>query len=190
MAAQLSPASPASLTRLLRARDTRAWEELVSRLHGRVYNLLLKLTGDRELAADLTQEAFVAAYGSAHTFAGKSSPETWVCAVALNCLRSRRRKDGAEEPPGPIPDDLPDAAPTVEELALLHARDGALRAAVERLPEPYRGTVALHYFAGVPSVEIALQEGVDAGTIRWRLHKAMKQLWALLAPELGKEETS
>jgi RNA polymerase sigma-70 factor (ECF subfamily) len=188
MAAQPSLVSPPARLRKRRARDPGAWEELVSRLHVRVFNLLLRLTGDREAAADLTQEAFVAAYASAQGFEGRSTPETWVCGIALNCLRNRARRGG--EPVGDLPDGLPDPTPTVEELAELHARDGMLREAVGRLPEPYRGAVALHYFAGIPSVEIAAREGVDAGTVRWRLHKALRQLWALLEPELRREETT
>lgn len=190
MAAQPSHMTASVRLRRLRGRDADAWEELVSRLHARVFNLLLRLTGDREAAADLTQEAFVAAYGSVEGFKGNSTPETWVCGIALNCLRNRQRKGGAHEPEGDLPDDLPDPAPTVEELAELHGRNEVLREAVEQLPEPYRTTVALHYFADVPSVEIAAREGVDAGTVRWRLHKALKRLWALLEPELRKEATT
>jgi RNA polymerase sigma-70 factor, ECF subfamily len=190
MAAQPSHMSPTVRLRKLRARDAGTWEELVSRLHVRVFNLLLRLTGDREAAADLTQEAFVAAYGSVHGFRGSATPETWVCGIALNCLRNRQRQSGAQGPEGELPDDLADPAPTVEQIAELRERGEMLRGAVEQLPEPYRTTVALHYFADIPSVEIAAREGVDAGTVRWRLHKALKRLWALLEPELRKEATT
>lgn len=189
MSAQTALMSPHRRLRTLRAGDSGAWAELVAEQHGRIYNLLLRLTGDREAAADLTQEAFVAAYSSAAAYRGQASPGTWLCAIALNCLRNRRRGAASAEPLADIPDDLPDPNPSVEDLALLHARDGLVREAVERLPEPYRSTVALHYLADVPSTEIAAQEGVADGTVRWRLHKALKQLWVLLRTDLPKEET-
>lgn len=188
MAAQAARLGPKDRIKRLQAGDASVWEGLVSEGHARVYNLLLRLTGDREEAADLTQEAFVAAYASAATYRGLSAPLTWVCGIAVNCLRSRRRQTDSVGPMVDLPDDLPDPAPTVEELVELQARNGALRAAVERLPEPYRGTVALHYFAGIPSAEIAAQEAVAEATIRWRLHKGVKQLWLLVRAEMEKED--
>jgi len=41
--------------------------------------------------------------------------------------------------------------------------------------------------SGVSAVEIAQSEGVEAGTIRWRLHEGLRRLWVLLQPTLGKE---
>jgi len=183
-----SAETAARVTPGLQSRSKAVWEQLVATQHRRVFNLLLRLTSDREVAADLTQEAFVAAYSSADRFAGRSEPGTWLCGIALNCHRSWRRRQGKLEPMEELPDDLPDPAPSADELALLAARDGLLRSAVDSLPEPYRRTVALHYFAEIPSVEIATEEGVDPGTVRWRLHKALKQLWVILEPELRKEE--
>ena len=59
--------------------------------------------------------------------------------------------------------------------------------ALRELPESYRRTVAMRYFGGLTGPEIAQIEGVDAGTIRWRIHEANKRLWALLAPAVGEE---
>ena len=172
----------------LRSRDEVAWEQLVAGQHGKVYNMLLRLTGDPEAAADLTQEAFVAAYRSAPKFAGKSQPQTWLHGVALNCYRTWRREMGQAEATEEIDENLPDPELTAEELTALKQRHDILCDAVRRLPEIYRSAVALRYFAGVPAVEIAKQQGVDAGTIRWRLHQAVKKLWVMLEPQMGKEE--
>ena len=78
----------------LKRGDQRTWERLVAENHSRIYNVLLRMTGDRETAADLTQEAFVAAYKSAHTYNGQAQPSTWLHGVALNCLRDWRRRSG------------------------------------------------------------------------------------------------
>lgn len=173
---------------LLRTQDRGAWEQMVTQQHGRLFNLLLRLTGDREVAADLTQETFVAAYRSAHTVSGRALPETWLYGVALNCLRNWRRRAGKHDPPDELSDGLPDPAPTVEDLAALRERSDLICGAVRDLPDPYRRAVALRYFAGLPATEIALAEGVEAGTVRWRLHQAMRKLWTVLEPQIGERK--
>ena len=57
-------------------------------------------------------------------------------------------------------EDLPDPEPSAEELAIMHERSDLVCAAVRRLPEAYRRTVALRYFLGIPAVEIARDEGI------------------------------
>ncbi len=169
-------------------RDLSAWEDLVRSQYQRLYNLHLRLSPSPEIAADLTQDTFEQAWKSAPSYRGQSRPEIWLYGVALNVNRhwwSRKRRE--ESPEEMSLEELPDPEPTAEELALLHQRSDLVCAAVRRLPEAYRQVVALRYFLGVPAVEIARSEGVEAGTIRWRLHEALRRLWILLQPTLGKE---
>jgi len=172
----------------LRRHDLRTWEELVRSQYRRIYNLHLRLVPSPEIAADLTQDTFEQAWRSAATFRGQSRPEVWLYGVALNVNRYWWRRQGPEErEDSPNLDDLPDPAPTAEEAAMLRARSDLVCAAVRRLPEVYRRAVALRYFLGVPAVEIARSEGVEAGTVRWRLHEALRRLWVMLQPTLGKD---
>jgi RNA polymerase sigma-70 factor (ECF subfamily) len=189
MSLNLLGAVPASESAAaVRNRDPGAWDRLVSDQHKRLYNLHLRLTGDRETAADLTQETFTTAWEAADRFAGAACPETWLYGVALNCHRNWRRRTGRREPPDTLDDSLPDPTPTPEDIVALRQDTERLYGAVASLPEAYRRAVALRYFAGATAVEIAATEGVDPGTVRWRLHQAMKQLWRLLQPQAGKEQ--
>ena len=172
----------------VRAGDPGTWDRLVREHHGRVFSLLLRLTGDREAAADLTQETFVAAFRNAASYSGRGRPDSWLLGVALNCQRTWWRRQGGRDPAEEPAEDLPDPSPTPEQLAQLRERQDLLADAVRRLPEVYRRTVALRYWGGLPAADIALTEGVDAGTVRWRLHHAQQRLWVLLQPHLGKEE--
>jgi RNA polymerase sigma-70 factor, ECF subfamily len=172
----------------LRRRDQGAWNQLVNAQYARVFSLHLRLTGDRAAAADLTQETFVAAYRSAPSYGGRSRPEAWLYGVAANCSRNWLRRAGHQDPPGELTEELPDPEPTVEELAALKERAEVVQDAVRRLPETYRRTVALRYFAGLSSAEIAAAEGVDDGTVRWRLHQATRKLWVMLKNALGEED--
>ena len=172
----------------LKDRDLAAWDDLVESEHGRIFNLHLRLTGDREAAADLTQETFVAAYESVDTFRGRGQPEAWLYGVALNCNRSWWRKTGRSEPPNEPNEDLADPEPTAEELAELRERSDLIYAAVQRLPESYRRVVALRYFGGFSSADIARCERVREGTVRWRLHRALQRLWVILQPQIGADQ--
>ncbi|MGC9320485.1 MAG: RNA polymerase sigma factor, partial [Armatimonadota bacterium] len=163
--------------------DRGAWERLVADEHARIFNLHLRLIGDREAAADLTQESFVEAWRSADGYSGEGSPRAWLYGVAMNVNRSWLRRQGRREPPEEIDDNLPDPQPTAEEVAILREHTEMVLDAVRRLPESYRRTVAMRYFGGLSAAEVAEAEGVEPGTIRWRLHEANKRLWAILQPE-------
>jgi len=171
----------------LSGRDPAAWERLVEDQYARVFNLHLRLTSDRETAADLTQETFASAYGGIGTFRGQCKPATWLYGVALNCNRSWRRAQGRHESPDELNEELPDPEPTAEELAELRERRELICDAVQRLPEAYRRTVALRYFAGLSTAEVAAGEGVEESTVRWRLHRAVRKLWVMLQPVIGEE---
>ncbi|MGD9496659.1 MAG: RNA polymerase sigma factor [Armatimonadota bacterium] len=179
--------APPDLGERVRRRDRGAWDRLVADEHARLFNLHLRLTGDREAAADLTQDTFVEAWRSADGFTGRGSPRAWLYGVALNVNRGWRRRQGRREAPEEVGEDAPDSGPTADEIAILRERTELVLDAVRRLPETYRRTVALRYFAGLSAPEIAAVEGIDPGTVRWRLHEANKRLWALLRPRLGEE---
>lgn len=183
----LSPAKHSQVQRL-RRRDLVTWERLVESQYGRLYNLHLHLVEEPDVAADLTQDTFEQAWKSVHRFRGDSRPEVWLYGVALNVNRNWHHRHSAHDPrEEQLRADLPDPNPTAEELALLRERQDMLCGAIRRLPEHLRRTVVLRYFLGVSAVEIAQAENVAPGTVRWRLHQALKKLWVLLQPTLGKE---
>ncbi|HEY3398017.1 MAG TPA: sigma-70 family RNA polymerase sigma factor [Armatimonadota bacterium] len=172
----------------LRRREEHVWEQLVSSQYERIYRLHLRLGPGPDTAADLTQDTFEAAWKAAPQFRGESRPEVWLYGVALNVNRNWWSRRRPEEPlPEEVIQDLPDTEPTAAEVYLLRQQHELVCRAVARLPETYRRALALHYFLEVPAVEIAAAEGVEPGTVRWRLHEGLRRLWILLQPALGKE---
>jgi len=176
-----------AVRRRLKQQDREVWDRLVRDEHGRIFSLHLRLIGDREVAADLTQETFAEAWRSAGSYSGEAPPRAWLYGVAGNVNRSWLRKQGRREPEDEVDDALPDPEPTAEEIAILRERTDLVVSAVRELPETYRRTVAMRYFGGLTGPEIAEVEGVEPGTIRWRIHEANKRLWAMLEPTLGEE---
>ena len=73
--------------------DTRAFEELVSQYHNKIYALAYRYMGNEEDAYDMAQESFIKAFRSLRTFKGNSSFSTWLYRVTTNvCLDELRRR--------------------------------------------------------------------------------------------------
>jgi RNA polymerase sigma-70 factor, ECF subfamily len=136
-------------------------------------------TGDRWVAADLMQEVFVRAWQRLPELAGRSSDgqRAWIFTVARNLSIDAHRREGtragAEEamrrqpPPGP---------PATAAAVIAAERVAVLRAAIDRLPEQQRTTLALTAAGGLTSTEIATALRVPAGTVRYRLAMARRAL--------------
>ncbi len=71
------------------AGDPGAFDEVYARYAAMVYNLALRLAGDADEAADLTQEVFLRVHRGLGGFSGRSALKTWIFRVALNHCRER-----------------------------------------------------------------------------------------------------
>lgn len=168
----------AALLERVRLGDREAAERLVERTYRPVYASLVRLCGnDRDLAADLTQEAFRRAWQALGEFDGRSGVFTWLYRIAYNAfLNSLRRPrlavsldaDAMAAPADPSPN-------AEEELAASETR-GRLRAAVLALPDEQRFLVTARYWAGLSVREIAGEEGVSTVAIRKRLRRTLASL--------------
>lgn len=125
--------------------------------------------GDRELAKELTSEAFARALARWPRVSRMESPGGWTYRVAVNLLRRRHGRDKAER------------------LALVRVRSGAeqvvlpdhsaeLWTLVAMLPERERIAVALRYGRGMTEPEIGAVLGVAPGTVSATLNHARNRL--------------
>jgi RNA polymerase sigma-70 factor (ECF subfamily) len=161
--------------------DAAAFEELYQRHSPMVYHLALRLAGDADEAADLTQDIFLRVYRHLDGFRGSSSLKTWIYRVALNLCRSRlgRRRpatrplaeEGAE---GVTPIVDPGRGP--EELALAQDAARLVGQALAGLPLAFREAVVLRDLDGLAYEEIAEVLGVRIGTVRSRIARGREQL--------------
>jgi len=79
------------------------WNELFLRHHGRVALWCLRLTGDRELAADLTQDVFLKAFRNLDSFRGESKFSTWLYSIARNhCFNEVKSRASRPEQDGEL----------------------------------------------------------------------------------------
>lgn len=165
----------------IRGGDRSAAEEIVERTYSAVYASLFRLCGDGDLAADLTQETYQKAWAALSTFDGRSQLFTWLYRIAyttfLNYVRRPRRMTSLDAPETP---EMPDGAPSADEVLSEREEGERLRAAVLQLPEDLRFTVTAHFWGGLAVKEIARIEEITTVAIRKRLHKAFSLLEGVL----------
>ena len=140
----------------------------------RVVLYLYAVSGDRSEAQDIAQEAFARAWQHWPKVSRYTDPEGWVRTVAwrltANRWRGLRRRLAALGRLGP-PVEATDG-PSPDRVAVVDA--------LQRLPEPQRQAVALHYLLDMSVADIAASAGVPAGTVKARLSRARTTLAGLL----------
>jgi len=157
----------------------------------RLYALALRVTRDRELAADAVQEAFASALEKGEAFRGEARLSTWLHRIVFNksidLLRRRRRFE-------PLPEDEhgeptaederlargPAWAQPPEELLLRAETRAALERALGELTPLQRAVFELKETEGRPTDEVTEILGLSAGAVRVHLHRARLRLRALL----------
>ncbi len=157
-----------------------AAERALYDLHvGRVYRVAYRLTGDDDLARDITQDTFVRAFDRLPEFRHEAAFGTWLHRVALsvayNALEKVQRLRRRE---APLEDGLDAAAPERRADPDLRAR---LAEAVDALPPGYRAVFLLHDVEGYTHEEIGAALGVRPGTSKAQLFHARARLRARLA---------
>jgi len=171
------PGEEGRLLAALAAGDREAAERLVERTYKGVFALLRRLSGDPDLAADLTQETYRKAWDALPGFDRRSQFSTWLFRIAyttfLNHLRRPRRLVPLEEKHEAA---VPDPAPAADEMVGRGMEGDRLRRAVLALPEELRYTVTAVFWGDLPVKEIARQEGITPVGIRKRLKKAFRLL--------------
>ena len=162
------------------AGDRLAARELYDAHAPRVFRLAFRLTGESELARELTQETFIRAFAQLGRFRGESALSTWLHRVTIsvvsNAMRKVKRFRVRET-------DLDEATSMAVETrrADPDLRD-KLHRAIDELPEIYRVTLVMHDVEGYTHEEIANVLGVAEGTCKSRLSVARAQLREKLAP--------
>ena len=161
--------------------DPAAFDEIFERYQRMVFNLALRMSGNREEAADLSQEIFLRIYKHVGRFKGRSSLKTWVYRVAMNCCRSRRARKRLPTQPLPeaadqVLEELQDETSSPERRALARDAGRRLMRALGELPAPFREAVVLRDIEGLSYLEIAEVLRVRIGTVRSRIARGRDRL--------------
>jgi RNA polymerase sigma factor (sigma-70 family) len=170
------------IARVLRHDDRVAFGELVHRHQGAVRGFLRRMQGaSGDFADDLAQETFLKAHRSLADFRGAGSFRAWLCSIAANELRAewRRRRRRAQFMEEELPDE---SAAAVDGGGESECADRELAAALAKLPEAQRASLALCFEHGLTHEEAAAVLQCPVGTLKSHVARGKLRLRALLEP--------
>jgi RNA polymerase sigma factor (sigma-70 family) len=166
------------LIRRMQADDLDAFEAFFLRHRGSIYRTAYGLTGDRHAAEEVLQDTFARAYQRRSILRTDMSPAPWLHRVAINLCYSRlgRRRLRA----GPIEEStvrlVRDGAVEPAERAERRELRQIVREGVAALPPKHQSVVVLYYLHGLSLQETAIALDVRLGTVKSRLHYALRSL--------------
>lgn len=159
--------------------DHAAFATLMRRYESRIQRYLRQMVGEAELAGDLTQETFLAAYRALARWQPppETAPQTsdplspWLYRIATNRALSALRSQAVSRRASPAP--ASEEIASVEDAAVGRA---LLRAALETLDEDDAACLVLHYVAGERYGEIAARLNLSSEAVRKRVGRALTAL--------------
>ena len=176
-ATEAAPDSDAVLVTAARAGDRPAFAELYRRHAVWLLPMLWRLAaGDRGLAEDWLQDAFVQAWRCMDQLRDGDAFGGWLKRMAVNVALSDRRRGRLAT----VDASAPHADPAAPEPPW-PAADLDLERAIAGLPERARQVLVLFHLSGLPHAEIAALMDIDIGTSKAQLHRARALLKEQLA---------
>lgn len=175
---------------VIRARggDTGAFGELAGACQNGLYNLTLRLTGNRQDAEDAAQEALLSAWRGLPNFRMEARFSTWLYRLGVNAandlLRRRNRRENErslEDEEGHL--QVADAASSPQEEAEKAEIRRGVRKAIGQLSPEHRQVLILREFSELSYEEIGQALELSPGTVRSRLARARLALRMILTEE-------
>jgi RNA polymerase sigma-70 factor, ECF subfamily len=179
--------SDAECVRRLHRGEREVFEVLVRRYQKRIFNLIYRVVGDYEEAAEVSQEVFLAAYRSVRQFRGDASFSTWLYRIAINHASTRRksmldrqRRTVSIDVTDTLSDYRHDPGHAVEQKE----SQERVQQALNSLEPGDALIILLRDLQDVPYEEVAHILDVPVGTVKSRLHRARQALKRRIAPVL------
>jgi len=163
--------------------DKSAFEQLVIRHQDLVFSLAYKLTGNREMANDVAQEAFIRAWKAIEKFRGDSTFSTWIYRITVNTawtLRKKAKKHNTLNIDDTYEPIVIDEKKDPELVAINSDLSSVLINALDKIPIEQRIIVELKNIEGRSHKEIADYLDISVTAAKVRLHRAHQKLRQIL----------
>jgi RNA polymerase sigma-70 factor, ECF subfamily len=154
--------------------DEGAFDQLYMLLKSPLYAFLFRFTKEEQFSIDLVQDAFLKLHQSKSSFdPKKAGVKTYLFQIAYHLMITKlnRRKKWRKL----LPFLLPSSQGQMDQ-----AEKMTIREAIARLPEAQRAVIILSYYHDMPQAEIAEVVNIPVGTVKSRLHHAIRTLRTFL----------
>ena len=168
--------SNSELVRKSQLGDKAAFEQLVIRHQDLVFSLAYKLTGNREMANDVAQEAFIRAWKAIEKFRGDSTFSTWIYRITVNTawtLRKKAKKHNTLNIDDTYEPIVIDEKKDPELVAINSDLSSVLINALDKIPIEQRIIVELKNIEGRSHKEIADYLDISVTAAKVRLHSCL-----------------
>ena len=165
-----------SLAARLRAGDRTAAAELVDLYYEQIYLFMRRLGHDRQVSEDLTQESFLNAWHHIGQLRDGKALNSWLYRIAANASKLYWRKHKGSKTASIEGIDVQDSGEAEPDKVGRYEQLEQLKNAVAALPVKLRQAVVLHYLQHLSIAEAAEAAGVNKGTFKSRLNRALKAL--------------
>ncbi len=181
----------------LRAGQEEAYEALIERYQGPVYNLVCRLLNEPSDSADIVQEVFLKIFRNIRAFRGNSSLKTWIYRIAVNeaynhrrwFSRHHRQEVGLtrDENTRGYEDSLPDRGRSPFDLTSDRETRALVEEALAQVNPNFRAAVVLRDIEDLSYEEIALVLELSLGTVKSRILRGREALRKILEGRLEPE---
>jgi RNA polymerase sigma-70 factor, ECF subfamily len=156
---------------VLRARrgDRAAFVSIVEAYQTPIFNYVLRMVGDRELAEEITQDVFLRVHQNIGRFSFRSKFTTWLYRIARNRALDALRDEPRRQPTTELVEDTVSVFDAPVERA---ETIDAIWQAVEALPEEMKTCLLLRDIAGLSYTEIMEVADASLPTVKWRIFRA------------------
>jgi len=173
------------LVERMQSGDMQAFEEFFQNYQRPVYLTALAITRDPFLAEEILQDCFVKAYRVRHRLRTDVSPLPWLQRVCTNLCYSRlsRRRALLEPLTDLIGNLAPDLSARPDQVVESREIVDVLQRGIDALPPKQQTAIILYYLHGYSLAEAAEIAGCQVGTMKSRIHYALRALRVLLPVE-------
>jgi len=176
----LSALADEDLMQLVRRGDTLAFEVVYERHATAAFSLAFRMTGTRNVAEDVVQEAFLSLWRSGARYdRTRGSVRTWVLGIVHNRAIDALRRAHVHEKRRASDEGLEERLETPERTdveAARHEEAATVRRALEDLPAEQCQVIELAYFGGFTHTEIADMLETPVGTIKGRMRLGLEKM--------------
>ncbi len=175
------------LVRQIQKGNRDAFDALVKRYYGSVYNMVAHSVRTHEEREDLIQDIFIKVYRNIGKFRFQASFSTWLFRITRNMLIDRSRKKNliqvsmeSEEGTSTIGEKIEDKRANPEGKFMESDADSALRKALVKLDDDHKQILILREMEGLSYRELTEVLGINMGTVKSRLARAREELKIIL----------